>query len=293
MVVKIRFARCAGLRGERDRSGAEGAEGEAVAAEAEREAHREQHQERRLWCGPAPLQPCCSHSACASACQCSNATSLQLCAPGSSKAASCETRSSWHCHRKYTCPAHEKGKQTRPRLKQFFTQAGCADAAQAMGRVVGSLSVVTCKDGDAESAMLASWLSQASFDPPGLTIAVKRDRAVESLLARCRPSAMCLYVCHADCVCNYHADVRASQRWADVNRVPGWHASPCILGQLDRSLGTCAAEEWLQLGRTSACHGRSAHSTPPVAIVRLDTRVERLSGRCGAGDRQHFQRQHP
>lgn len=51
-----------------------------------------------------------------------------------------------------------------------------------MGRVVGSLSVVTCKDGDAESAMLASWISQASFDPPGLTVAVKRDRATESLM---------------------------------------------------------------------------------------------------------------
>ena len=50
--------------------------------------------------------------------------------------------------------------------------------------MVGSLSVVTCKDGDAESAMLASWISQASFDPPGLTVAVKRDRAAEALLVR-------------------------------------------------------------------------------------------------------------
>ena len=30
--------------------------------------------------------------------------------------------------------------------------------------------------------MLASWVSQASFDPPGLTVAVKKDRAIESLL---------------------------------------------------------------------------------------------------------------
>jgi flavin reductase (DIM6/NTAB) family NADH-FMN oxidoreductase RutF len=29
--------------------------------------------------------------------------------------------------------------------------------------------------------MLASWISQASFDPPGLTVAVARDRAVEDL----------------------------------------------------------------------------------------------------------------
>lgn len=55
-------------------------------------------------------------------------------------------------------------------------------AAQAVGRVLGSLCVLTARDGDAESAMLASWVSQASFDPPGLTVAVKKDRAVEGLL---------------------------------------------------------------------------------------------------------------
>lgn len=57
-----------------------------------------------------------------------------------------------------------------------------SNSALAVGRVVGSLCVLTARDGDAESAMLASWISQASFDPPGLTVAVKRDRAVESFL---------------------------------------------------------------------------------------------------------------
>ena len=31
-------------------------------------------------------------------------------------------------------------------------------------------------------AMVASWVSQASFNPPGFTVAVARERAVESLL---------------------------------------------------------------------------------------------------------------
>jgi flavin reductase (DIM6/NTAB) family NADH-FMN oxidoreductase RutF len=30
--------------------------------------------------------------------------------------------------------------------------------------------------------MLASWVAQASFNPPGLTVAVAKDRAIESLL---------------------------------------------------------------------------------------------------------------
>lgn len=53
---------------------------------------------------------------------------------------------------------------------------------QAIGRLVGSLCVVTTRKGDASSAMLASWVSQATFSPPGFTVAVAKDRAIESLL---------------------------------------------------------------------------------------------------------------
>ena len=53
---------------------------------------------------------------------------------------------------------------------------------QAVGRIVGSLCVVTAKRGDVTSAMLASWVSQVSFNPPGLTIAVAKDRTIESLM---------------------------------------------------------------------------------------------------------------
>ncbi|MBC6433605.1 flavin oxidoreductase [Nostoc sp. HG1] len=52
---------------------------------------------------------------------------------------------------------------------------------QAVGRIIGSLCVLTAKEGDRSSAMLASWVSQASFSPPGLTIAVAKERAVETL----------------------------------------------------------------------------------------------------------------
>ena len=34
----------------------------------------------------------------------------------------------------------------------------------------------------ARGAMLASWVAQASFEPLGLTVAVAKDRAIESLM---------------------------------------------------------------------------------------------------------------
>jgi flavorubredoxin/flavin reductase (DIM6/NTAB) family NADH-FMN oxidoreductase RutF len=53
---------------------------------------------------------------------------------------------------------------------------------QAVGRIVGSLCVLTVKRGEISTAMLASWVAQASFNPPGLTIAVAKDRAIETYL---------------------------------------------------------------------------------------------------------------
>ena len=56
----------------------------------------------------------------------------------------------------------------------------------ALGRVVGSLCILTAQKGNANNllsgAMVASWVSQASFSPPGITIAVAKERAVENLL---------------------------------------------------------------------------------------------------------------
>ncbi|MEB3168148.1 MAG: diflavin flavoprotein [Synechococcaceae cyanobacterium] len=61
-----------------------------------------------------------------------------------------------------------------------------ADLDKALGRLSGGLYVVTARQGEGESlrsgAMVASWVSQASFEPPGLTVAVARDRAIEALL---------------------------------------------------------------------------------------------------------------
>lgn len=53
---------------------------------------------------------------------------------------------------------------------------------KALGRISGGLYIITAKKGDVTSAMLASWVSQASFQPLGFTIAVAKDRAIESLM---------------------------------------------------------------------------------------------------------------
>ncbi|NES74177.1 MAG: flavin oxidoreductase, partial [Okeania sp. SIO2D1] len=75
--------------------------------------------------------------------------------------------------------AHQRAQAV---TKKAAPGSQAARTEQALGRVVGSLSVVTTQQGEINGAMLASWVSQATFTPPGLTVAVAKDRAIESLL---------------------------------------------------------------------------------------------------------------
>ena len=65
--------------------------------------------------------------------------------------------------------------------KQAVSSAQIDRTAQAVGRIVGSLCVVAAQRGNVRSGMLASWVTQASFNPPGITVAIAKDRTVESL----------------------------------------------------------------------------------------------------------------
>jgi flavorubredoxin/flavin reductase (DIM6/NTAB) family NADH-FMN oxidoreductase RutF len=80
-------------------------------------------------------------------------------------------------------------KQRLPQQSLLDTQSDRTE--QAVGRIIGSLCVLTTKPksvphpevnggaalGGEPTAMLVSWVSQASFTPPGLTVAIAKDRA--------------------------------------------------------------------------------------------------------------------
>nr|YP_002049020.1 putative flavoprotein [Paulinella chromatophora]ACB42810.1 putative flavoprotein [Paulinella chromatophora] len=79
------------------------------------------------------------------------------------------------------------GQQKQQRLnKRDITENLSNSAVLALGRIVGSLCILTARKGKGanqlDGAMVASWVSQASFTPPGIMISVAKDRAVEALL---------------------------------------------------------------------------------------------------------------
>ncbi|MEO1004467.1 MAG: diflavin flavoprotein [Cyanobacteria bacterium J06638_38] len=53
---------------------------------------------------------------------------------------------------------------------------------KALGRISNGLYIITATKGEISSAMVASWITQASLAPLGIAIAVAKDRAIESFL---------------------------------------------------------------------------------------------------------------
>ena len=51
-------------------------------------------------------------------------------------------------------------------------------ALAALGRIPSGLFVLTACHGDRETGMLASWVQQCSFDPPQVSVAIRKGRYV-------------------------------------------------------------------------------------------------------------------
>ena len=54
--------------------------------------------------------------------------------------------------------------------------------SRVLGRLPSGLFVLTARHGDQETGMLASWIMQAGFDPPMITVAVRQERYVADWL---------------------------------------------------------------------------------------------------------------
>ena len=63
--------------------------------------------------------------------------------------------------------------------------------SQMLGRIPSGLSILTVRDGqDHETGMLVSWVQQAAFEPPLVTVAVNRERYVHEWLEQSQCAAL-------------------------------------------------------------------------------------------------------
>ncbi len=65
--------------------------------------------------------------------------------------------------------------------RQTFTETHVDRTAQAVGRIIGSLCVVTTRDGETHKGFLTSCISQATFNPPGIMIAIAQEQNADLL----------------------------------------------------------------------------------------------------------------
>ncbi len=73
-----------------------------------------------------------------------------------------------------------KSKKPRSMVRPLVT-AQVDRTAQAMGRVVGSLCVITYSTSESYRSLMTSWVSQASFSPPGIMLAIAHQQGLEEV----------------------------------------------------------------------------------------------------------------
>nr|WP_217651917.1 diflavin flavoprotein [Hydrococcus rivularis] len=66
--------------------------------------------------------------------------------------------------------------------RQGLSEAQADRTEQAVARIIGSLCVVTTRRGETHHGFLTSWVSQATFNPPGLMLAVAEDQNAELMI---------------------------------------------------------------------------------------------------------------
>lgn len=59
-----------------------------------------------------------------------------------------------------------------------------SSVSQALAAIASGCSVLTAGQGESSTGMLASWIQQCGFDPPAVTVAVKKGRPIESVIRR-------------------------------------------------------------------------------------------------------------
>ncbi|BAY79541.1 flavin reductase domain-containing protein (plasmid) [Nostoc linckia NIES-25] len=68
--------------------------------------------------------------------------------------------------------------------RQVVTEAKVDRTEQAVGRIIGSLCVLTTRDEESHKGVLTSWVSQATFNPPGIMVAIAEEQNADLM---CHP----------------------------------------------------------------------------------------------------------
>ncbi|PSN17886.1 flavin oxidoreductase [filamentous cyanobacterium CCP5] len=131
--------------------------------------------------------------------------------------------------------------------RQAITETQANRTEQAVGRVISTIGVVTTRQGDSHSGLLTTAVSQASFNPPGVMIAIANNPYAQRFL---QP--------HAPLVINILKEGRTVRRHFSAQPQPGENPfaqvahhpaqNGCLI--LDEALAyvECTVQSWIPCG---------------------------------------------
>lgn len=61
-------------------------------------------------------------------------------------------------------------------------ESSWSEIAGAIGRIPSGLFILTTRDGERDVPLLVSWVQQAGFSPPAITVAIRADRPIAGAL---------------------------------------------------------------------------------------------------------------
>ena len=138
----------------------------------------------------------------------------------------------------------QKKRQT-PRQAVTEVQAGRTE--QAVGRIAGSISVLTTRQGDHHNGVLSTWISQASFNPPGLMMAIASDHAAQHLAQPNTPFVLNLLQEGRTVRRHFHHQSRpGDDPFSYVEHRPA--ANGCLVLLEALAYLECTVEHWMECG---------------------------------------------
>lgn len=144
--------------------------------------------------------------------------------------------------------------------------------ARALGRIPSGCSILTAVAGNRRTGVLVSWVQQAAFEPPMLSVGVKKGRPVETLIDESRQFVLNLLGENPSAMFKHFGRGFALEEDAfaglAVETVPGGLAIPDRVARLSVAVRhkIDVGDHWLYVGEIFDADGGAEGAKPYVHL---------------------------
>lgn len=162
-----------------------------------------------------------------------------------------------------------------PGAEGFFMAFDASEqehVARALGRIPSGCSILTVVAGDRRTGVLVSWVQQAAFEPPMVSVGVKKGRPAEALIDESRQFVLNLLGENPSAMFKHFGRGFALEDDAfaglAIESVPGGLAIPDRIARLSVAVRqkVDAGDHWLYVGEIIDADGGAEGAKPYVHL---------------------------